>query len=184
MRDERAIPGAEAERLLRGVASGDEESLERLYRLARGAVYGYSLSILSNAADAEDVTQETFVSVWENAKSYDPGGSAMAWVLTIAKNRALSLLRRTSRVEDISEERWEALPAEESGVRPEDRLLLQDGLAALSGEERRVVTLHAVAGLKFREVASVLGVPISSAMSKYHRALKKLRVFLEGGAAL
>ena len=68
---------------------------------------------------------------------------------------------------------------------PTDRLVLEAALKALNEEERRVVLLHAVSGLKHREIAQDLGEPLSTVLSRYHRALKKLKRYLtEGGARL
>ena len=61
--------------------------------------------------------------------------------------------------------------------------LLQGALASLADEERRIVMLHAVTGLKHREIAALLELPLPTVLSKYHRALKKMRSFLEGDDA-
>ena len=61
--------------------------------------------------------------------------------------------------------------------------LLQGALASLADEERRIVLLHAVTGMKHREIAALLELPLPTVLSKYHRALKKMRIFLEGDDA-
>ena len=58
--------------------------------------------------------------------------------------------------------------------------VLQEALARLSGEERRIVLLHAVTGLKHREIAQLLELPLSTVLSKYHRGLKKLKSLMKG----
>ena len=69
-------------------------------------------------------------------------------------------------------------------VTAEDRAVLQAALGALDDQERQAVLLHAVSGLKHREIAEILELPLPTVLSKYHRALKKLRKQLEGGDAL
>lgn len=170
----------ELDRLLSGVAAGDREALARLYRRTRTAVYGLALSYLKNTHDAQDVTQDTFVRVWDSAHQYRPKGSPMGWLLAIARNLALMKIRQNQRHVELEQEEWDAIPAEETGLNPEDRQLLQNALAALGDEERQVVLLHAVTGLKHREIASLLEMPLATVLSKYHRALKKLRVYMEG----
>ena len=86
-----------------------------------------------------------------------------------------------ARIEQLDEEEWDAIPADSPAVTPEDRQILQTALASLADQERQVVMLHAVTGLKHREIATLLQVPLATVLSKYHRALKKLRVQLEGG---
>ena len=122
--------------------------------------------------------------VWENAGQYRAQGSPMAWLLTIARNLSRMKLRQGARQGELSEEEWNAIPADSPDVTPEDREILQQALASLGDEERQVVLLHAVTGLKHREIAALLEMPLATVLSKYHRALKKLRVQLEGDDAL
>ena len=170
----------ELDELLSGVAAGDREALAHLYRRTRTAVYGLALSYVKNAHDAQDVTQDTFARVWDSAYQYKPQGSPMGWLLAVARNLALMKLRQGSRQEQLEDEEWDAIPAESPAVTPEDRQVLQQAMAALTDEERQVVMLHAVTGLKHREIAHLLEMPLATVLSKYHRALKKLRVQLEG----
>ncbi len=167
------------ERLLLAVAAGDREALGELYGSVRAAVYALALGLLQNAHDAQDVTQDTFVKVWEAAPGYRPQGSPMAWILTIARNLCRMRQRREGRLVDLTDAEWEAIPAQSPAVTPEDRQLLQTALSALSAQERQVVLLHAE-GLKHREIAALLELPLPTVLSKYRRALKKMRVFLEG----
>ena len=83
----------------------------------------------------------------------------------------------------LSEEEWDAIPAQESGLDAEERILLQHALAAIGEEERRIVLLHAITGMKHREIAALLELPLATVLSKYHRALKKMRAYLEGDDA-
>ena len=168
------------EQLLGEIAAGDRQALAQLYHRARGAVYGLALSYVKNAQDAQDLTQDTFVRVWDAAPQYRPQGSPMGWVLTIARNLSLMKLREGQRKGELEEEQWNAIPAQAPGLSHEDRLLVQDALAALEEQERRIVVLHAVTGLKHREVAALLELPLATVLSKYHRGLKKLRLRLEG----
>lgn len=107
----------------------------------------------------------------------------MGWLLTVARNLALMKLRQGRRQVELDEEEWDAIPDDSPSVSPEDRQVLQTALAALGSQERQVVLLHAVTGLKHREIAALLELPLATVLSKYHRALKKLRVQLEGDDA-
>jgi len=168
------------EQLLERVALGDTKAFEVLYGKTRGAVYGLVLSILKSAQDAQDVTQDTFVKIWEAAGSYRSQGSPMAWVLTIARNLAKTRLRQSARFGELTEAEWEAIPAGAPAVTAEDRAVLQEALAILGDTERQIVLLHASSGLKHREIAALLEMPLPTVLSKYHRALKKMRIQLEG----
>lgn len=168
------------ESLLLDMTRGDQEALAQLYHRTRTAVFGLTLSYLKNRHDAEDVTQDTFVRAWENAPSYRPQGKPMAWLLTIARNLSLMKLREKDRTESLPEEDW-ALPGPDDALTTEDRTVLSAAMFVLEDEEQRIVLLHAVTGLKHREIAESLSLPLSTVLSKYHRALKKLRRKLEGG---
>lgn len=178
-----ANPSEELEALLSGIAAGSREDLAELYRRTRAAVYGLALSYLKNGAEAEDVAQDTFVKVWAAAPSYRPQGKPMAWLLTIARNLALGRLRTAARIQDLSEAQWSAFSIESDTLTADDRTVLGAALGRLSDEERHIVVLHAVCGLKHREIAQFLGLALPTVLSKYHRSLKKLKTILEGDDA-
>lgn len=171
------------ESLLLGVAAGDSHSLEELYHRTRTVVYGLVLSYLKHPQDAEDVTQDAFVRIWDTAASYRPQGKPMAWLLTVARNLALMRLRERGKTQELTDEEWSALPARAPDVTTEDRHVLRAALSVLSEQERQVVMLHAVTGLKHREIAQLLELPLATVLSKYRRALKKLNLLLEGDDA-
>ena len=174
----------ELEQLLLGVAAGDREALSGFYARTRTAVYGLALSYLRSGHDAEDVTQDTYLKVWDSAGTYRPQGKPMAWLLTITRNLSLMRIRSRDKVVDMPQEDWNMLAVESSGVTAEDRQVLATALYGLTDQERRVVLLHAVSGLKHREIAQILEMPLATVLSKYHRALKKLRDLLEGDEPL
>ena len=171
------------QQLLIHIAGGEREALAELYQRTRAAVYGLALSYLKNAHDAQDLTQDVYVQVWDCAEQYRLTGSPMGWLLAVCRNLCLMRLRREERHAALSEEEWDAIPAREYGLDADERALLQGALASLADEERRIVLLHAVTGLKHRELAALLELPLPTVLSKYHRALKKMRSFLEGDDA-
>lgn len=178
-----ALEPGRLEPLMAGMAAGDQDALAQLYSLARGAVYGLALSILRRGHDAEDVTQDTFIRAWEKAEQYRPQGSPMAWLLTIARNLSLMRLRERDRTRELPAEDWEALAVGSHETAVEDRTVLAALLSQLSDQERQIVVLHAAAGLKHREIARLLELPLPTVLSKYRRALAKLKQKLEGGGA-
>ena len=173
----------ELQRLLLRVAGGEREALAELYRRTRSAVYGLALSYLKNAHDAQDLTQDVYVQAWDCAEQYRPTGSPMGWLMAVCCNLCLMRLRREERHAALSEEEWDAIPAQECGLDADERTLLQQALASLADEERRIVLLHAVTGMKHREIAALLELPLPTVLSKYHRALKNMRAYLEGDNA-
>lgn len=168
------------ESLLLQIAQGDRQALAELYQRTRGAVYATVLSYLNHADDAQDATQDVYLQIWDNADKYRPKGTPMPWILTVARNLAGMRLRQRAHQGQLDEDGWNAIPARQEAVSPEDRMLLQSALAVLQPEERRIVLLHAAAGLKHREIAQVLRLPLSTVLSKYHRAVRKLNAQMEG----
>lgn len=172
------------ERRIERMAQGDTESLSVFYEETSAAVYGFVLSILKQRSDAEDVMQETYLNIYRAAGRYRPNGNPMPWILTIARNLALMKLRERNRQSRADQEILEAeLVKLTAGteVSQEDRLMLRMVLQVLSAEELQIVMLHAVAGCKHREIAQLLELPLPTVLSKYHRALKKLRKQWEEG---
>ncbi len=161
------------------IANGDREALRRVYTEINGSIYGFALSITKNTHDAEDVLQETVLSVHENAVSYKPQGKPMAWIFTIARNHALSKLRENIRTKGLNENlNFDDEPF--SSVDDADsKIVLKAALTLLDDEEARIVMLHASTGMKNREIAEILQLPLGTVLSKYHRAIKKLRNHLE-----
>ena len=144
----------ELRELIRRIGLGEEEALASLYEQTRHAVFGFALSISKNHADAEEIMQDTFLAVDANAERYQPVGSPMAWILTITRNLAYERLRRGKRetaVEDIPEEADTAQLSEQT----ENRMILDTAIKILNEEERQIVMLHAVSGLKHREIAAM-----------------------------
>ena len=128
------------EGLMAGLAAGDRESLAQLYHRTRAAVYGLALSILGSGHDAEDVTQDTYVTAWEKCHLYRPQGTPMAWLLTITRNLARMKLRDRGRTQDLGEEQWHAIPAQSPSVTPEDRAVLEAAIKRLRPTQKRQLT--------------------------------------------
>ena len=160
------------------IATGNQEALADLYRQTKASVYSFSLALLKNAQDAEDVLHDCYVQVYLAAESYQSFGKPLAWILTIAKNLCRKKLREQTHSSDLPEEDWlSSLPAPEQ-LGTEERILLQSCLSRLSEQEQQIVVLHAVSGFRHREIASLLSLPLSTVLSKYHRAIKKLQHYL------
>ncbi len=154
-------------------------AMEALYHHTRDRIYGYELSMLKNTHDAEDVLHDCYISVYHSVHRYSSAGKPMAWIITIARNLCLDKLRGQSRITDLPEEDWEQYLASNSQVSPEDRLMIEACLQGLTDEERDILLLHSLAGLKHREIAEMTNRPVATVLSKHHRALKKLRARLK-----
>lgn len=166
------------ENLIKLIAQGDMKAFEELYNKTDKAVFGFIFSILRNKANAEDVMQDTYLKIIPASKIYNPQGKPISWILTIAKNLALMSLRsekKTNTSIDDLENNIEFSQKDET----EDKLILNLAISKLADDEKQIVILHS-SGVKHREIASFLNMPLSTVLSKYNRALKKLKKILEG----
>lgn len=165
------------EELLKRISSGDQDAFRELYQNTDRSIYSFILSIIRNPQDAEEIMQETFLKVWTSASSYQAQGKPLAWMFTIARNLCYMKFRDQKRQADIGLDDLTGDEAGEVCIKLEnltDAIVLQSALTILKEEERQIVLLHASAGLKHREIAANLNMPLSTVLSKYNRAIKKL----------
>lgn len=172
-------PASDLDQCLTRMAKGDLEALSTLYQQTKSALYGFTLSILKHPQDAEDILQEAYLHIYQNAARYQPGTKPLAWMFTITRNLALMKLRQQRHQRDFTEEQWENYFTDTMAFTSEDRMVLSALLQHLSSEERQIVVLHAISGFKHREIAALLELPLPTVLSKYRRALKKLQHVLE-----
>ncbi len=149
-----------------------------LYQNTDRTVYSFILSIMKNPQDAEEVMQETYMKIWTSASSYQSQGKPLAWIFTIARNLCYMKFRDQKHRADMG---LEELTGEETGElclpleNLADAMALRAALELLKEDERQIVLLHASAGLKHREIAASLGMPLATVLSKYNRSIKKLK---------
>ncbi len=165
----------QTEILLKRIAQGQMDAVGELYDLIKTDVYAFALSKSLSFTDAEDIMQETFVRVFRYAKKYKPCGKPMAWIITIELNlirRHFQLATRTTFLDEAIGSFQNEGESESASI---NGMFVHELLKLLSEEEREIVVLHIITGLKHREIAKVLGKPLSTILSKYNRALKKLK---------
>ena len=161
--------------LIYRIANGDTQGLDMLYRFVSPGVYAYALSVLKNSHDAEDVLQETFLRIHDAADTYRSQSKPMAWILTITKNLCFKHLQQQQKAGTTPLEEWKDYQGIQGSTTHEDKALIQACMEILSDEERQILVLHAVAGFKHREIAKILDLKLSTVLSKYHRAIKKMK---------
>ena len=165
--------------LILKIGNGDNGAFHTLYESASESIYGFVLSILKNQYDAEDVLHETFLAVHRKASDYVPKGKPMAWIFTIARNAAYNKLNEQKKIQLLDEQKsiGELDFSEITDI--EDKLVINAVFRALTDEEKQIILLHAVGGVKHREIATVMNMPLNTELSRYHRAIKKLKTALE-----
>ena len=160
---------------------GDRSAFETLVRSVQRPVYGLCLRLLRVEAEASEVAQETFLRAYQNLHRYDDGKPFDLWVMAIARNLCLDLLRRRSRMlTDNVDDMHEVLPSgaasqEEGVIAGEQRRSLESALSTLSVDDREVLSLYYVQKRTTKEIAVVMGVAPGTIMARLFRAREKLR---------
>lgn len=157
---------------------GDEEAFAALVRPHIDAVYGFLVRITGHHDDAKDVLQETLVRVWNALDSYEHDGRFRAWMFAIARNRALDRMRA-----ERGARRIDTLGGlSDGGASPAERVEqrefvgdLESALEKLPEARRSVFVMRQESGMTFREIADAMGIPLGTALSHMHHAVRALK---------
>ena len=169
------------EALLKKVADGNQEAFRQLYQNTDRTMYSFILSIVKHPQDAEEIMQETYLKIWTSASGYKSQGKPLAWMFTIARNLCYMKFREQKHDSDgtlddlTGMELGEDCPEIEMAA---DKMVLLAALQTLKEEEREIVLLRTSAGMKHREIAASLDIPLATVLSRYNRAMKKLEKYL------
>lgn len=174
------------EQLVEEYLKKDEKALEELVKRYLPLIFGFVRKYTGNQDNASDITQEVFVKVWKNIRSFDQTKSFRTWIFTIAKRTAIDELRKQKAVpfSTLQEEGFEDSIADES---PSifDRIFSQQQseelaivLAKLPANYNSVIKLYTNDGLNFREIAVKLKEPLNTVKSRYRRGLALLKKIL------
>jgi RNA polymerase sigma-70 factor (ECF subfamily) len=179
--------------LISATLAGESASFAVLVERYISAIYKFSYRYVRNGPDAEDISQETFLRVWKNLKSFDRSKKFKTWLFAIAKNASLDLLkkRRTLPFSVLGEEEdaIEAVLAPylaiaETSAVSFDRGILKENfdvaLAKLPERYRDVMIMRYTDNLKFREIAERLHEPVDTVKSRHRRGLSLLRNIMSG----
>lgn len=164
--------------LIARIASGDQLAMRALFARHHLRVYRFVLRLVRNQATAEDLISEVFLDVWRQAGKFERRSAVSTWMLSIARFKALSTLRRRPE-EDLDDETAERL--EDHADDPEVTLakkdkgaVLRQCLAALSTEHREVIDLVYYHEKSVEEVAAIVGIPEATVKTRMFYARKKL----------
>ncbi|MGZ6096835.1 MAG: sigma-70 family RNA polymerase sigma factor [Myxococcaceae bacterium] len=175
---------AEEGGVLEAIRHGDSRALEVLYRRHAPRIYALLLRMLRETADAEEILQETFVDAWKRAAEYAPSrGSVEAWLITIARSRAIDRIRhRGARLRLVQQTEQlapvEAAPADPPDVHAQTRL--RRALGTLPPEQRRALELAYWEGLSQSEISEHTGDPLGTVKTRVRLGLQRLAELLTG----
>lgn len=175
---------ADLVRLLARVAEADRGAFAALYQRTSAKLYGICLRLLGSEAEAQDVLQDVYVTVWQKAHRFDPSkASPITWLCVLARNRCIDRLRRgVQRGEELEA----ASDIEDDSLSAFDLVEQQQQTARLSGcldqldeQARRMIRAAFLDGTSYPELAEREGVPLGTMKSWIRRGLQRLRGCLE-----
>jgi RNA polymerase sigma-70 factor (ECF subfamily) len=187
------LPDCSDEDLLLRFRKGQKEAFGVLVRRYERELFGYLRRYLGDASLAEDVFQNTFLQLYVKSNQYEPGRPVRPWLYTIATNQAIDALRRNGRHvalsldqgrEELADGDLHSLldTLESRGPGPVDQAQGQEtreriraSVERLPEFLRQVLLLAYYQGLKYREIADILGIPVGTVKSRLHAALVKLQ---------
>ncbi|MDB5839265.1 MAG: rpoE6 [Herminiimonas sp.] len=174
---------------LAAIARQDNQAFRALYDATSSKLFGFALRILIKRELAEEVLQESFVSVWNNAASYQAGLAApMTWMTTIVRNKAFDLLRRVDATVEIDADTFDKdvmdalqstdpTPIEALQISADSKALARC-FARLEGLHRQAIALAFYHDLSHSEVAEQMKLPIGTVKTWVRRGLERLRLCL------
>ena len=168
------------ERLFVRIAQGDEKAFNELYYATYKPLYAFAISLTKKAQDAEDLLQETYIKIKGGAHLYKPMGTPMSWIFKIASNIYKMKIRKESKYTLQSIDTIENSIDFGKITDLESRIVIQKAFTCLKDDERNIIIMHLIAGFKHREIAEYLHKPLSTVLSRYNRAIKKLQAALKG----
>lgn len=181
------LPSRSDSELIEAVKARQPTALSVLYDRYAGLVYGLALKIMANATDAEDLTQEVFVTLWRKP-SYDVRrGSLSSFLCLLTRSRAIDRLRSKGSQQRFLE-RWQPILSADTPTTPapfeqvsieERRQVVQEALSQLPENQRQILELLYYQGLSQAEVSRQLGIPLGTVKTRSRQALFKLRSSLQ-----
>jgi RNA polymerase sigma-70 factor, ECF subfamily len=171
--------------LMERVRARDADAFEALYDAYHRLVYRVALKMLGDAPGAEDVTQVVFMKVW-SAPELFRGGNVAAWIVRIARNRALDVLRsRNARPEsELPCTLVDTDAIEDIAFARLDAGLVHNALRSLPNEQREAIELGFFGGITHDEIAKCTGIPLGTIKTRIRMGLRKLRAALDGAVTV
>jgi len=171
--------------LIQRATTGDQSAFATLYETTSKVVFGLVLRIVPERATAEEVLLDVYTQAWRQAGNYDSSrGSPLAWLMTIARSRAIDRLRSNRQdqhneaIDDANGLVASSISHEEASVLSERQRLVRTALDSLVPEQREVLELAYYGGLSHTEIAEKTGHPLGTVKTRTRLGMMKLREML------
>ena len=177
--------------IIKRVQDGDQGAFKELVDSFKDMVFKVCYNFLRNTEEAEDITQEVFLTVYKNINRFKEKARLSTWIYRIAVNKSLNFIRKNRRVKIFSffkkdknseDERETDLASPKTADEPllsdERSMIIKRALGALPDNQRTSFTLHNIEGFTYEEIAGIMECSVSAVESRIHRAKTKLRKLL------
>lgn len=171
----------EFEACIQRIRSGDKEGLREIYEAYAGLIYTVVYELAGQREDAQDLTSDFFIRLWEKADSYRPGGPHKGWMVTIARNMAVDYLRKRKREQQAADQNQgteaEGWYGADRGFAEElvGELAMQQAMAMLKPAQRQILDLKIIGEMTFQEIADALGKPLGTVAWQYRQGIRQLK---------
>src|SRR5438477_7198234 len=171
--------------LMRGIQEGDPDALSLLYDRYNGIIKALILRVIHNEAEADDLLQEIFMEIWNQAKNFSAAkGKPLGWMVTLARRRAIDGLRKKqaySRAEERLQQETEQQPdawvhnsTEEEILDGDRRVLIRRVIGMLPPPQQQAIELAFFRGMSQREIAANTNTPLGTVKTRLELGLKKI----------
>lgn len=162
------------------IALGDRDAFAALYNATSAKLFGVTLRVLNNRAEADDALQEVYIKVWRAADRYQSNGlSPMTWLITITRNHAIDRLRRRKKgqagLDEVAELADPSLGPEAQAIASSQRAQINDCLDELPADRAEAVRRAYLDGDTYQDLADLMQVPLNTIRTWLRRSLIKLK---------
>ena len=160
---------------IRRIQAGEQEALKKIYEAYAALIYSVIYDMTQQREDAQDLTSEFFIRLWERADSYRFGGKHRGWLLTIARNMTIDFLRKRNRelpTEEIPEPDTHSEDVAETVV---GRMSMQEAMDRLKPGEQEVLDMKILGQMTFQEISEVIKKPMGTVTWLYRQGIGKLK---------
>ena len=179
-------PGAPTDfELMKGIQAGDADALSQLYDRYNGILKALILRVIHNEAEADDLLQEIFMGIWNQAKNFSPQkGKPLGWMVTLARRRAIDGLRKKQayaraeeRLQNETEQQpdaWVHNATEDEIMLSDTRVLIRKVISGLPPAQQQAIDLAFFRGMSQREIAAKTNTPLGTVKTRLELGLKKI----------
>jgi RNA polymerase sigma-70 factor, ECF subfamily len=162
--------------LMQRIAAQDQQAFRAVYQLYGKAIYSLAYRVLQNATLAEEVTQDTFLKVWDGRAVWNPDkGLLKSWLLSITQFTAIDRLRREHRQPTVHPIAIEELEVSDIENGWQDGVVLRTLITQLSEEQAALIDLAFFRGMSHNEIADATGIPLGTVKTRLRTGLQRLR---------